>query len=170
MRNEQTNIGLMLLRSMRIVMPKVLRKRVLDLAHEGHLGIAVMKRQLSSKAWWPDIDKDVKRSCQCSCGRQLVSKPIDPKPIIRTALPSGPWQEVTIDLSGPLTSGDYIFVVIDYFCHYLELDVIKTVTTESYKEPCKDVCYAWFTNLNNIRYWAPIVNAAFKRYVEANGI
>ena len=67
---------------------------------------------------------------ECSYGCQLVSKPINPEPIIRTASPSGPWQDVAIDLLGFLSSRNYIFFVIDHFIRYLELVVIKTVTTE----------------------------------------
>ena len=129
-RKELTNIGHVLLRGTRIVVPKVLQKCVLDLAHEGHPGIAVMKRRPRSKVWCPGIDKDVELCCKCCCGCLLVSKPIDPELMGSTALPSGPWQDVTIDLLGPLPRGDNIFVAIDYFSRYLELDVMKTVTTE----------------------------------------
>lgn len=45
-----------LLRGTRIVIPKGLRARVLELAHEGHPGIVAMKHRLRSKVWWPGID------------------------------------------------------------------------------------------------------------------
>ena len=41
-RNELTFIGQVILRGMRIVIPKVLRHRVVQLAHEGHQGIVIM--------------------------------------------------------------------------------------------------------------------------------
>lgn len=40
-----------LLRGTRIVMPEVLRSRTLDLAHEGHPGMTLMKQRLRSKVW-----------------------------------------------------------------------------------------------------------------------
>lgn len=43
--------GDILLRSSRIVMPHDLRKRTLELAHEGHPGMTEMKKRLQSKIW-----------------------------------------------------------------------------------------------------------------------
>ena len=82
---------------------------MLKLAHEGHPGIVMMKKRLRSKVWWPGIDKDSERFCKECCGCKLVSKPIAPKPINRTKLPQGPWQDLACDLLGPLPSGDYVF-------------------------------------------------------------
>ena len=50
-RNELTKIGQIVLRGTRIIVPRELRKRVLDLAHEGHQGIVKTKERLRSKVW-----------------------------------------------------------------------------------------------------------------------
>ncbi|PFX17338.1 Uncharacterized protein K02A2.6 [Stylophora pistillata] len=63
-RNELTFIGQVILRGTRIVIPKVLRLRVLELAHEGHQGIVKMKERLRSKVWWPGVNKAVERKCR----------------------------------------------------------------------------------------------------------
>lgn len=42
-----------LLRGSRIVVPEKLRMRTLDLAHEGHPGMTLMKQRLRAKVWWP---------------------------------------------------------------------------------------------------------------------
>ena len=44
--------------------------------------------------------------------------------------PSGPWQDRACDILGPLPSGEYIFVMVDYFSRYYEIAVLKSVTTE----------------------------------------
>lgn len=44
----------------RLIIPKGLRKRVLELAHEGDPGESAMKRRLRVKVWWPHIDLDAK--------------------------------------------------------------------------------------------------------------
>lgn len=56
MRSELCAIGKLVFRGTRIVLPKELRSRVLELAHEGHPGIVAMKHPLRSKVWWPGID------------------------------------------------------------------------------------------------------------------
>ena len=128
-RSELTTIGFIVLRGTRIVIPSELREHVLKLAHEGHPGIVMMKKRLQSKVWWPGIDKDSEQFCKKCYGCQLVSKPIAPKPINRTKLPQGPWQDLACDLLGPLPSGDYVFVVVDYFSRYFDIAVMEKVTS-----------------------------------------
>ena len=73
-RNKLIFIGQVILRGTRIVIPKVLRSRVLDLVHEGYQGIVKMKERLRSKVWWPGVDNDAERKCQECYGCQLVTK------------------------------------------------------------------------------------------------
>ena len=107
--------------------------------------------------------------CKCCYGCQLVSKPIDPEPMIRTALPSGPWQDVAIDLLEPLPRGDSIFVAIDYFSRYFELDVMQTVTTEKVIESLSKMLATHGLPLSIISDNGPQF-VAFKRNIKANGI
>jgi transposase InsO family protein len=53
-----------------------------------------------------------------------------PEPIKPTALPTGPWQDLSIDILGPLTSGQHAFVVEDYFSGYYEIEITKDITSE----------------------------------------
>ena len=48
---ELTCFGQVVLRGTRIVVPRKFRKRVLDLAHEGHQGIVKTKERLRSNVW-----------------------------------------------------------------------------------------------------------------------
>ena len=43
----------------RLVVPHILRTRVLELVHEGHIGIERMCRLLRTHFWWPKCDVDV---------------------------------------------------------------------------------------------------------------
>ena len=74
-----------------------------------------MKQRLRSKVWWPGIDKQAERVCRECIGLQLVSVPTKPEPMIRTELPNTSWEHLACDLLGPLPSGDYLFIVIDYY-------------------------------------------------------
>ncbi|CAC5404852.1 unnamed protein product [Mytilus coruscus] len=90
-RSELCSIGQLVLRGTRIAIPISLREQVLQLAHEGHPGIVVMKTRLRSKVWWPRIDKSIEKFCRSCYGCQLVSQPSKPEPLKRTELPSAPW-------------------------------------------------------------------------------
>ena len=130
-RNELTSIGCIILRDTRIVIPTTLRERVLALAHEGHTGIVVMKRRLRSKVWWPNLDRDAERFCKMCFGCQLVSNPFKPEPMKRTEMPKGPWQDITIDIFGPIAPfGNFVFVAIDYYSRYFEIEIMKTITSQ----------------------------------------
>ena len=99
-------------------------------AHEGHPGIVAMKQRLRSEVWWPGLYKDAERVCKTCHGCQLVSQPLKPEPMIRTEFPSAPWQHLAADLLGPLPSGDYIFVVVDYYSRLFEMEFTNLITTE----------------------------------------
>ena len=91
------------------MIPSKLRTQVLVLAHEGHPGIVSMKQRLRSKVWWSGIDRQAERFCKTCHGCQLVSRPANPEPIKPTLSPRGPWQDLAVDLLGPLPSEDYVF-------------------------------------------------------------
>lgn len=58
-KTELCKSGNFLLRGDRWVVPGKLRNQILELAHESHPGIVVMKRRLRQKVWWPHMDKEV---------------------------------------------------------------------------------------------------------------
>ena len=98
-------IGQLVLRGTSIIIPKKLQPRTLSLTHEGHLGVVGTKQNLRTKVWWPGMDKAVNRHCRTCHGCQLVARPDPPEPIQFTTLPDGPWQDLAVDLIGPLPSG-----------------------------------------------------------------
>ena len=129
-RNELCAIGQIILRGTRIVIPKNMRARILELGHEGHPGIVVMKRNMRSKLWWPGMDKAVEKTCKSCHGCQLVSAPSKPEPMTRTQLPDAPWEHLAADFMGPLPSCDYLFVLVDYYSRYKVVEIIRSATSE----------------------------------------
>ena len=130
MRSELCVLGKLVLRGTRIVPPQSLRKQILSLAHEGHLGVVGTKQRLRTKVWWPGIDRDVEQYVKTCHGCQLVGLPNRPEPMKPTELPAGPWQDLAVDLLGPLPSGDYVLVCVDYYSRYYEIDIMRDVTAE----------------------------------------
>ena len=116
--SELCNIGQLILRGTRIVIPKKFRPMVMSLAHEGHLGIVETKEKLHSKVQWPGMEKDADKHCKTCYGCHLVSRPSPPEPIRSTALLTGPWRDLAIDLLGPLPTGESAPVIVDYYSRY----------------------------------------------------
>lgn len=136
--------GDILLRNTRIVIPQSLRKRTLQLAHEGHPGMTVMKRRLRSKVWWPKLDLHAEKLVQTCRGCNLMSAASAPEPIKRTELPSGPWQHLAIDFLGPLPSGHHLFVIVDYYSRFIEVEVMPKSPTTSDTTKCLKTIFARF--------------------------
>lgn len=86
--NELCWSGKILMRNTRIVIPNNLRERTLELAHEGHPGMSVMKRRIRAKVWWPKIDTHVEKYVENCRGCILVSAKATPEPLRTTKLPS----------------------------------------------------------------------------------
>ena len=80
------------MRGSRIVVPKELRSRVIEICHEGHIcmGIVKTKQLLRSKVWFPGIDRHVENlvadclPCQ-ACFSRATRDPLKMSP-----LPKGP--------------------------------------------------------------------------------
>ena len=53
----------------RVIIPRVLRQQIINIIHEGHIGISKMKAMSRSFVYWPKIDSDLEeegRTCvQC---------------------------------------------------------------------------------------------------------
>ena len=116
MRYELAVLGKLVLRGTRIVVPQKLREQIL----EGHQGVVKTKQRLRSKVWWPGVDRAIEgkyvRCVMDAC--QLVAQP--PPPV--------PWCDLVGDLLGPLPSGEYLLVVVDYYSRYFEVAILKSVT------------------------------------------
>ena len=123
-RSELSILGKLVLRGTRLLIPAKLRDRVVDLAHEGHQGLTKTKQRLRSKVWLAGIDRQVEAKCKTCHGCQLVGSPTPPEPLKHTEFPSQPWQDLVADLMGPLPSGEYVFVVVDYYSRYFEVDIL----------------------------------------------
>lgn len=169
--NELCFAGDILLRNTKIVIPDTLKDQIMQLAHEGHPGMSVMKRRLRAKVWWPKIDRQVEEFVKKCRGCTLVSAPSAPEPLRRTKLPSSPWEHLAIDFLGPLPSGHYVFVVVDYHSRFFEVEIMTKIDSAATIRRLKSI-FARFglpitISADNGRQ---LVSEEFKQYCEANNI
>lgn len=127
-RSELCRVGNLLLRGDRLVIPTQLKPIILDIAHESHPGIVVMKRRLRQKVWWPQMDTEVESYVKKCKNCTLVSAPSPPEPMIRTKLPDKAWMDLAIDFVGPLPSGHNLLVIVDYFSRFTEVVIMRQIT------------------------------------------
>lgn len=79
--------------------------------------------------WWPGINRDAERKFRGCYGCQLITKETVAPPVKATRMPEKPWE----DLLGPMPTGEYLLVQADYFSGLVEVDVIKSTTSEAIK-------------------------------------
>ena len=107
-----------LLHDNRIVIPKDLHMRVIDLAHEGHQRRVRTQQPLREKVYFPGIDKLVEKTCK-SCIPCPTSTPKSTfKPLQMSELPSNVWEKLSNDFCGPFPRGYYLMVIIDEYSRY----------------------------------------------------
>ncbi|XP_062557325.1 uncharacterized protein K02A2.6-like [Armigeres subalbatus] len=127
---ELCRVSDILMRGERKVIPQALQSRILELAHEGHPGIVVMKRRLRQKVWWPGMDRDAEKFAKRCRECILVSAQDPPEPLTRTTMPDKPWAHIAADFMGPLPSGHNLLVLVDYFSRFIEVIVMKDLTAK----------------------------------------
>ena len=113
-----------------LVVPKVLRKDILQELHSGaaggHLGNDKVLSQLKRRYYWPGHWTDVKNWC-ATCPECAMRKTAAPqrKAPLQTIKTGFPMQTVAVDIMGPLPetlSGNlYVLVAGDYFTRFMEV-------------------------------------------------
>ena len=111
-------------------MPHTLRQRAIDLAHTSHLGVTKTKAVIREKIWFPGIDEMIKNTIAKYMPCQAVGTNAK-EPIINTEMPERPWDTLYMDFCGPLPSGNYLLVVIDRYCRFPEVDVVRSTKASS---------------------------------------
>ena len=81
---------------------------------------------MREKVWFLGIDQLVKKTIDSCHACQLVGRPSPPDPIQPYTMPNGPWLTIHADFFGPLTSNDYLLVLIDRYSQYPEVEVIRS--------------------------------------------
>ena len=114
-----------LLKQNRIVIPTELQHRVIELAHENHLGIAKTIGLLREKICFVNMEAWVKgKISQCIlCAG--VSKSPTPQPLEPSTPPPYSWHTINIYFLGPLPNSKYLLVAIDQYSHYPAFEIVS---------------------------------------------
>lgn len=117
-----------------------LRGKVLAANHDppdiGHPGQHRMIELVKRTYWWPSMRNDIKKyikGCD-TCQRSKVQHGKKAAPLHPLPVPSAPWEEISIDLIGPLPKSgenDAILVIVDRFSKMIRLKATRTDLTSS---------------------------------------
>ena len=121
----------------RIYVPnnKKVKEEILRENHDsvdvGHPGQQRMLELLKRNYWWLGLKEDVKRYVQgCfKCQQNKVLHQRKASELHPLEIPQGPWQEISIDIIGPLPTSngmDAIVIIVDRFTKMIHLKATMT--------------------------------------------
>jgi len=126
-RQELLVLDDLILRGERLVIPEVLRGRLLDAAHEGHQGMVRTKQRMRELYWWPGMDAAVEdhvKLCEACATADRTATPRN-VPLTPVPLPETCWSKLGIDFIGPLEHGGvqkrFAIVMVDYYSKWPEV-------------------------------------------------
>ena len=47
-----------------------------------------------------------------------------------TPMPQRPWEDLALDILGPLPSGENLLVLVDYHSRWIEVDVVRATSSK----------------------------------------
>ena len=126
MLTEITDVEGILVRGDRIIVPDEMRRRVVQIAHEGHLGVVKTKQLIKETMWFPNIQKWVQEEIDGCLACQAVNDSKQQEPIKPSPLTEEPWSRLVTDLYGPLPTGEYLLVVQDTYSRFPVVEILHS--------------------------------------------
>ena len=130
-----------LLKSDRLVVPAVLQKRIIDIAHEGHLDIVMTKALQREKVWFPCMDKMVETKIKACLPCQVVTPIYTREPLQMSLLPGNPSDEVNVDFAN--VDDETLLLLIDDYSRFPFTEPVSS-TSASAVIPKLDQLFATF--------------------------
>lgn len=113
----------------RVVVPMELRSLVLQMLHEGHIGIVKTKSFARRYVYWPGIDQDIEQTVRTCSNCQSTRPSPGPAPLHPWEFPNRPWSRVHIDYAGPLPGNKMVLVIADAHSKWIDAHVTGTATS-----------------------------------------
>lgn len=111
----------------RVVIPAVLRSRVLNELHVGHLGVVKMKSMARGYVYWPQLDteiEDLSRECSACCQQRDAPPRGQLHP---WAFPASPWWRLHIDFAE--FQGKRYLITVDAHSKWIEVQKMTEGTS-----------------------------------------
>ena len=166
--NSDSNI---ILRGTQIVIQSAVRKRAMELAHEGHQGLVKTKQLIREKVWFPGIDKEVKQVIDYCIPCQANTSSLCPSPLQMSELPPEPWHTIHVAIYGPFPTGEYLLVAIDAYSRFPIVEIVQTTSAKSTIVKLKKIfCTHGISRILKNDNGPPINSQDFKVFMQEYGI
>ena len=127
-RKEQLSIDNdCLLWGVRVIIPDKLRKTVMEMLHDTHIGTARMKAQARAWVWWPNMDSEIESNVRACYICQVHANTPSKAPLCPWSWPEEPWYRLHLDFAGPFL-GKMFLVISDAHSKWLEIKIMNKIT------------------------------------------
>ncbi|UYV76768.1 K02A2.6-like [Cordylochernes scorpioides] len=116
----------LLLRGQRILIPRSMRKEILEKLHQGHFGINKCRSRAKESVCWLGISQEIKRMVS-SCTKCLKERIPKHEALMPSEFPIRPWQKVGMDLF--YLNGRWYLIVCDYYYRFSKEWSLKHITS-----------------------------------------
>ena len=113
----------------KIIIPKSMRKMILEKLHESHLGIVKTKERARQIIFWPGMSRDIEEYILgCPVCRKFGPKQ-QKEPLMPHGVPSRAWKKVGCDLFDH--KGIKHLLLMDYYSKFIEMCPLTEATAEA---------------------------------------
>ena len=164
--------GGLILRGDKILLPPSLQEEAVMLAHQGsHPGCSQVTSRVRSHFWFPQLNTFIEQQIQQCHACQIHTPSHKHAPLTSAPLPSQPWENVSLDLFGPLPNQHHILVARCNQTKFPDARVVKSTAA-------KDVIPALARTYNNFGNphihksdnGPPFNSSAFQQFSDNRGI
>ncbi len=114
----------LLLRGVRLIIPKVMQAEMLDRVHDGHQGITKCRERAKQSIWWIGLSTALENIVK-SCQKCIENTSDHAEPLLPSEFPSRPFQRVATDLFE--LNGQPYLLVVDYFSRFIEIAKLSSL-------------------------------------------
>ena len=129
MKEQLTCTDTVLLKSDRLVIPATLQERIVDIAHEGHLGIVKIKALPREKVWFPFMDEIVETKVKACLLCQVVTPVCIREPRQMSVLPDSPFDEISVDFAH--VGGQILLLVVDDYSRFPFVEPVSSTSASA---------------------------------------
>lgn len=157
-------------KNIRIMIPAILQKRVLEELHTAHTGMVRMKALARSYVWWKNIDKDIEYVCKSCVSCAKIKPNVKKVQVHPWEYPKGPWERLHLDYAGPFMNKSFL-IVVDAYTKWVEVIPQNSTTASSTIDALREIFSRFGLPLKIVTDNGPQFRAfEFTSFLTMNGI
>ena len=162
--------GCLVIMDNRVVIPRSLRKRVLENLHQGHFGVQRMKQLARTAVFWPNIGEEIEATCRrCGSCAEQQNNP-SKLPVHPWIIPEKPWSRLHLDHAINFLGSNWL-VLTDAYSKYPCIHATQSITSRATIDWLEeDFAHFGFPHVIVTDNAASFTSEEFKTWCEERGI